>query len=362
LLATPSLAQSASATAQPPAFAAPTAKAPKPAAADMQAVLDALKGLGGKPIETLTPREARAQPAPADAVAKVMAAQGMPTTPDNAVATKDLAYGPDPSQVARIYRPAGLAAESKAPVVVYYHGGGWVIADLQTYDATPRFMAEALNAVVVSVEYRHAPEHRFPAQHEDANAAYDWAVKNAASWGGDPSKLVVAGESAGGNLAVNAAIHARDAKIATPKAVIAVYPIASSDPNLPSKTEAANAKPLNTPMLKWFAHYAQRTPADMQDPRWDLTKANLRGLPPVTIINADIDPLRDDGLALQKALVAVGVTAERKVYPGVVHEFFGMGKVVQGAQEAEAYAVAQAKAAIAGDVAMGRPADRGTIR
>jgi acetyl esterase/lipase len=250
-------------------------------------------------------------------------------------------------QKARIYTPAGLSKSAKAPLVIYYHGGGWVIADLKTYDATPRLLAKELQAVVVSVEYRHAPEHRFPAQHDDANMAYDWVIKNAGAWGGDTAKLVVAGESAGGNLAVNAAIHARDTKSAAPKAILAVYPIASSDQNLPSKSEAANAKPLNTPMLKWFAHYVQRTPADMMDPRWDLTKANLRGLAPVTIVNADIDPLRDDGLALQRALEAAGVQTERKVYPGVTHEFFGMGKVVRGARDAETYAVTRARSALA---------------
>ena len=275
-----------------------------------------------------------------------MAAKHMPTAPDASVTTKDLMYGSDPMQKARIYRPAGLAAKGAAPVVVYYHGGGWVIADLKVYDATPRLIAKALKAIVVSVEYRHAPEHRFPAQHEDANAAYDWVVKNAAAWGGDPARIVVAGESAGGNLAVNAAIHARDAKVTAPKAVLAVYPIASGDPALPSKSEAANARPLNTPMLKWFAHYVARTPADMMDPRWDLTRADLHGLPPVTIINADIDPLRDDGLALEKALEAAGVRTDRQVYPGVTHEFFGMGKVVSGARAAEDHALANIKQAL----------------
>lgn len=309
----------------------------------MQSVLDALKALGGKPIATLSPAQARMQPSPADAVRKVMAAKHMPTALDHSVTTKDMAYGADPMQKARIYRPAGLAQGGKAPIVIYYHGGGWVIADLKTYDAAPRLMAKELHAIVVSVEYRHAPEYRFPAQHDDANMAYDWAVKNAPGWGGDPTKLVVAGESAGGNLALNAAIHARDTKTVSPKAVLAVYPIASNDEHLPSKAEAANAKPLNTPMMKWFGYYVQRTPADLMDPRWDLTKANLRGLPPVTIINADIDPLRDDGLALEKALNAASVPTERRVYPGVTHEFFGMGSVVRGARDAETYAISQAK-------------------
>ncbi|GGD98026.1 hypothetical protein GCM10011529_00050 [Polymorphobacter glacialis] len=143
------------------------ATAPPKPVPDMQAVLSAQAALGAKPIETLTPAQARLQPTPADGVAQVLKAKGLPTAPDNSVTTQDLAYGTDPMRVARIYKPA-MASTAPRPVVVYYHGGGWVIADLKTYDATPRYLAKTLNAIVVSVEYRHAPEAKFPAQHEDA--------------------------------------------------------------------------------------------------------------------------------------------------------------------------------------------------
>lgn len=350
------LAASASVSAQSPT--APNAPPPPPpartpvqppkAAPDMQMVLDALAGLGGKPIETLTPAEARMQPSAADGAKAVMARKGMPTTPDASVTTQDVAYGADAKQFARIYKPAAVpAGGTPMPVIVYYHGGGWVIADVATYDAAPRAMAKALNAIVVSVEYRHAPEFKFPAQHDDAAAAYRWTLEKAASWGGDPARIAVAGESAGGNLAVATAIYARDNRLTLPRHIISVYPIANSSMTLPSRRDSANAKPLNAAMLKWFGHYYQATPADAQDPRLNLVAANLRGLPPTTIINAQIDPLRSDGETLATAMRAAGVKVEQKTFPGVTHEFFGMAAVVRGAKDANDLAVARLKAAFA---------------
>ncbi|TXC70472.1 alpha/beta hydrolase [Sphingomonas ginsenosidivorax] len=343
-------AQSARSPSAPPPPAPPAAAVqPAKAAPDMQMVLDALAGLGGKPIETLTPAEARMQPSAADGAKAVMAKKGLSTAPDPAVTTQDVPYGSDPQQFARIYKPANAPAKgAPMPVIVYYHGGGWVIADVNTYDAAPRAMAKALNAIVVSVEYRHAPEFKFPAQHEDAASAYRWTLEKAASWGGDPSRIAVAGESAGGNLAVATAIYARDNRLTVPRHIVSVYPIANSSMTLPSRTDSANAKPLNAAMLKWFGYYYQASAADAQDPRLNLVAANLRGLPPTTIINAQIDPLRSDGETLAAAMRTAGVKVEQKTFPGVTHEFFGMAKVVRGAKDANDLAVARLKAALTG--------------
>jgi acetyl esterase/lipase len=330
-LASAQSAMSPNAPPPPPLSVAPTA--PAKAAADMQAVLDAQAALGAKPIETLTPAKARLQPSPADAAKMVMRQKGMSTAPDPAVTTKDVAYGSDPMQFARIYMPAAaMSAGAPLPIVVYYHGGGWVIADVNTYDATPRLLSKQLNAIVVSVEYRHGPEAKFPSQHEDAAAAYRWVLANAASWGG--------------NLAVATAIYARDNGLTAPLHVLAVYPIANSAMQLPSKMDSANAKPLNTPMLKWFGYYYARTEADQQDPRINLVAANLAKLPPTTIINAEIDPLRSDGETLAVAMKKAGDNVEQKTFPGVTHEFFGMGKVVRGAYDAELFAIAKLKKAL----------------
>ena len=345
----PALAQSPqSVNAPPPPPPAAVASQPARPAPDMQAVLDAMMALGAQPIEMLTPLKARLQPTAADGARAVMRRQGMSTAPDPAVTTRDIPYGSDPMQYARVYRPvAAPAGGAKMPVVVYYHGGGWVIADVNTYDATPRLMAKQLNAIVVSVEYRHAPEAKFPAQHEDAANAYRWTLSHAGSWGGDPSRSVLAGESAGGNLAVATAIYARDNRLTAPLHVLAVYPIANSDMTLPSRQDSANAKPLNTAMLNWFGYYYSKGMADRQDPRLDLVHANLHGLPPTTIVNAQIDPLRSDGETLAAAMRAADDQVEQRTFPGVTHEFFGMGKVVRGAYDAENYGIGRVSAALA---------------
>jgi len=243
--------------------------------------------------------------------------------------------GPAGQLPVRIYTPAN--ASGALPVVVYYHGGGWVIASKEVYDGGARALSKMANAVVVSVDYRLAPEHKFPAQHDDALATYEWALKNAGSIGGDPKKVALAGESAGGNLAVATAFQARDKGLQMPVAILSVYPIAQPDTTTASYVTYANAKPLNRAMMGWFAKQTVRTPADLQDPRINLLKANLKGLPRVTIVNAEIDPLRDDGAMLERALKDAGVDVDRKLYDGMTHEFFGMGMVVDKAKDAEQY-------------------------
>ena len=345
--ASAAIAQSTnSVNAPPPPPPARTATMPPAAAADMQRVLNAHAALMPKPVETLTPVKARIQPSPADAVNAVLKRRGQSTAPDMTVTTTDLAYGADPMQYARVYRPSAASANAAMPVVVYYHGGGWVIADVNTYDATPRLLAKQLGAVVVSIEYRHAPEAKFPAQHEDAASAYRWVLQNAASWGGDPVRIALAGESAGGNLAVATAIYARDNGLTRPVHILAVYPIANSSKTLPSRRDSANAKPLNAAMLPWFAHYYSAAPGDVMDPRINLVKADLRGLPPTTIVNAQIDPLRSDGETLATAMRAAGDTVAQRTFAGVTHEFFGMGQVVRGAYDAEMYAIGRLRTAL----------------
>ncbi len=314
--------------------------------ADMQRVLDALAARGGKPIETLTPAEARTQPTPTDAVMDVLKADGKDTSPTAlvpGVTHVDRTVAGAAGQIpARIYTPTGAGP---FPVILYFHGGGWVIGTKEVYDGGARGLSKAANAVVVSVDYRLAPEHKFPAQHDDALAAYRWVLANAASIKGDPKKVALAGESAGGNLAVATAIAARDAKLQMPLHVLSVYPIAQADTTTPSYNEHADAKPLNRPMMTWFAGHTVRTPADLQDPRISLTKASLAGLPGTTIITAQFDPLRSDGEMLENALRSAGVAVERRHYEGVTHEFFGMAAVVAKATAAQEYAGQRLKAA-----------------
>lgn len=305
--------------------------------ADMQRVLTELAALGGKPIESLTPEEARMQPTPTDAVMALLKKQGKDTTPAvlvPGVTSVDTEVGGAAGKLpARVYTPDG---PGPFPVVVYFHGGGWVIADKQVYDGGARALAKQANAVVVSVDYRLAPEAKFPAAWDDALASYKWVSENAASIKGDPMRMALAGESAGGNLAVSTAIAVRDAGLRMPRHVLAVYPVAQTgDLNTKSYVDSATAKPLNKPMIGWFVDKLLAKPEDKMNPRLDIVHANLKGLPPVTIINAQIDPLREDGAMLQNALKKAGVKVERKVYTGVSHEFFGMGAVVKKAADAE---------------------------
>ena len=316
--------------------------------ADMAEVLKALAALGPKPIETLTPEEARQQPTPADAVAKLIADKGI-DVPEPKVAKKDVMYpAAAGEQPARIYTPTA-AGDGPFPLIVYIHGGGWVIATLDTYDASATALAEKAGAVVVSLEYRHAPEHRFPAAHDDVLAGYKWAVENAGTWNADSDRLALVGESVGGNMVVATAIAARDQKLTQPDAVISVYPVAQTDMNTDSYKENANAKPLNKAMMAWFAKHTVADEADLKDPRISLVDADLSGLPPTTIINAEIDPLRSDGEMLAQKMKAAGDEVTQTTYAGVTHEFFGMAAVVEDAEKAQQQAVDALKSAFEAD-------------
>ncbi|MET4105842.1 alpha/beta hydrolase fold domain-containing protein [Hymenobacter sp. UYP22] len=336
-------------TAAPAAPAGPTPvrpAGPAPAWAtgikpEMQAVIEALASLGGKPIETLSAQEARQQPTPADAVMKVMQANNMPMPPVTADTMSRMVM---PGVKVRIYTPKG--ATGTLPVVVYYHGGGWVIANLDTYDASVRGLVEKTGAIFVSVAYRQAPELKFPTAHNDSFAAYQWVLRNAASFKGDPQNVAVVGESAGGNLAASVSMMARDKKVMMPKHEVLVYPIAGYDMNTPSYQKNAQAKPLNKPMMAWFFDKYLRNAADGKNPMISLVNANLKGMPPTTIITASLDPLMSDGEMLAGKLKAAGVATKYQNFEGVTHEFFGMAPLVPQAAEAQDLAAGELKNAL----------------
>lgn len=312
---------------------APLDIAPSKPNAQMQAVLDQLGALNPKPITELSAPAARKQPSPADAVKALLKKEGKSTAPMAVGNVEDrMIPGPGGQIAVRIYTPKGTGP---FPALVYYHGGGWVIADLDTYDASPRAMVNMANTVVVSSHYRQGPEHKFPAAHEDAFAAYQWVLKNAKALKADSSKVAVMGESAGGNLAAAVSMMARDSGVQLPLYQVLVYPIAGYDVNTPSYQENASAKPLNKPMMQWFFHTYLRTPADGRNPLIDLVNADLQGLPASTVITAQIDPLRSEGKQLADKLKDAGVQVDYRNYGGVTHEFFGMGAVVDEAKQAE---------------------------
>jgi acetyl esterase len=323
-------------------------KGPKPVWApdikpQMQAVLEKLASYHDKPIPQLTAAEARNNHTATDAVMDVMKDYKIPMPVMKVDTTgKDIPVTGGSIHL-RVYTPQG--ATGALPVIVYYHGGGFVIANIDVYDASAKTLADQVGAVVVSVAYRLAPENKFPTAHNDSFEAYQWVVKNAASINGDPKMIAVVGESAGGNLATNMAIMARDKKVQAPVHVVSVYPIASADMFSASYNKYIEAKPLDKSMMMWFTENYTKTMAEAKDPRINLVAANLKGLPPFTIINAELDPLLSDGEMLANKLKAAGVTVDRKVYNGVTHEFFGMGALIPEAKEAEGYAVSQLKSA-----------------
>ena len=319
---------------------------------DMGLVLKKLKELGAKPVSTLTVDEARRQPTPADAVKALLKDTGKDPAAMMAtlkVARKDLSYPTGgASQPVRIYTPDGKPPDGGFPVIVYYHGGGFVIADLDTYEASAMELAHKANAIVASVEYRHAPENRFPAAHEDAFAAYKWVTENASAWNGNPRILAVAGESAGGNLAINVAIMARDQKLQAPVHMLLVYPVAGNDTNTPSYKKNAEAAPLGKADMLWFFDKVLAKPEDKDNPMLDLLgKANLKGLPGATLITAQIDPLMSEGIELAEKLRAVGSRVDYQHFSGVTHEFFGMNAVVGKAERAQDIAARELKRAFA---------------
>lgn len=314
------------------AQAAP-AKAPK-AEPHMQKVLDTLGSLGGKPIETLTPQEARQQPTPADAVKKVLTQMGKSTDPEPGVSVKDMMItGPLGDIPIHIFTPEG---KGPFPVMVYYHGGGFVIANTKVYEASPRALAKMAKAVIVAVDYHQAPEHKFPAAPNDAYAAYAWVLKNAQTINGDPARVAVGGESAGGNLATVVSMMARDKKEPLPVHQLLVYPVVNDDMENASYKKYAAAKPLNKPMMAWFFKHYGGDPTNAY--ALPMKAATLKGMPSATVIAAEIDPLLSEGKAYADRLKKDGVAVTYKHYKGVAHEFFGMGAVVPAAKQAEQFA------------------------
>lgn len=321
----------------------------------MKAVLNSLKMLHPKPIEKLTPAQARLQPTPAAAVRNLLKMQGRSTAPEKVASVKDYKVpGPAGQITVRVYKPLN-APSGPLPVVVYFHGGGFVIASVSTYDSSCRALANASGAMVASVDYRMAPEHKLPAAHEDSYAATQYIMRNAAAWGGDPNRVAVAGESAGGNLATDMCLMAKMRGGRMPVHQLLVYPVTQyGNFNTQSYRENAKAKPLNRPMMKWFFRYALpaklKGRAGMTNPLASPLRAStamLRGLPPATFVLAEIDPLRSEGAMYSYRLKEAGVPTRLMLYPGTTHEFFGMGAVVDKAKSAVNFAASGLKSSFA---------------
>ena len=233
----------------------------------------------------------------------------------------------------RVYRPE---PDSPVPTVVLFHGGGWVIGDLDTHDAMARSLCRDCRAVVVSVDYRLAPEAPFPAAVEDAVAATRWAAAHLDELGGD-DRLAVAGDSAGGNLAAVVAQSLRDEAGAALVAQLLVYPATDATGDYPSRVENGTGYFLERPTMDWFMRHYSAGGAVLTDPRVSpLRAADLSGLPPAVVVTAGFDPLRDEGEAYAAALRDAGVPVQVRRFDSMIHGFFDMGQISPAAQDAVA--------------------------
>ncbi|MDG4766918.1 alpha/beta hydrolase [Solwaraspora sp. WMMD406] len=241
----------------------------------------------------------------------------------------------------RVYQPYG--DDTPRPVVLYLHGGGWVLCGLDTHDGVCRQLADRTGAVVVSVDYRLAPEHRFPAAADDAYAALRWVRRQAPGWRADPDRIAVAGDSAGGALAAATCLRARDLGIDWIRFQLLIYPVTDC---LADRTEIDDSL-LTVAHMRWFTEQYLADPADGVHPYASPLRAGeLSGLPPCLLITAEHDPLRTEGEAYAARLAAAGVPTEAHRVDGMFHGVFGLGALLPVARTAEDLAVAGLRRAV----------------
>ncbi|MDA8267491.1 MAG: alpha/beta hydrolase [Actinomycetota bacterium] len=291
-----------------------------------RSLLDDLAAGGGRPLAEVDLAEARELLAAGAALAR---------QPSSPVSSQDRSIpGPGGTIPVRIYRPEATGTEP-LPIVVYFHGGGFVLGGLDSHDPLCRQLAAGVPATVVSVDYRLAPEHPFPAAVDDATAATRWAADVAPSLGADPSRLVVAGDSAGGNLA--AVVARRAARAGTPSVALQVlaYPVTDFTGSHPSHAENGEGYFLTTDDMVWFMQNYLPDGTDVHDPDISpLFAEDLSGLPPALVITAEFDPLRDEGEAYARRLADAGVPVELERYPGMIHGFVSMDGVLDAGARA----------------------------
>jgi acetyl esterase len=274
---------------------------------------------------------------PATAVRAWFDQMSQPRTLEPVHEVRDVvAPGPAGDVPLRLYRPA---SEEPLPAVLYFHGGGFVIGSLDTHDGTCRALANASGCAVVSVGYRLAPEHRFPAAPEDCWAALAWVAKEGAALGVDGARLAVAGDSAGGNLAATAALLARARGGPVLRHQVLIYPVTDYAFDTPSYRENGEGYFLSEAMMRWFWQQYLEDGSQGADPLASPLRApDLAGLPPALVVTAEYDPLRDEGEAYAARLRAAGVPTELRRFPGQIHGFFSMFDAIDDGRTAIASA------------------------
>jgi len=245
----------------------------------------------------------------------------------------------------RIYTPD---ANSPLPVLVFFHGGGWVLGNIESHDSVCRELANKASCIVVSVDYRLAPEHKFPYAPEDCYAATKWVVLNAASFGGDPSRVAVGGDSAGGNLTAAVAQMAADRGAPTLRYQLLIYPVTNYAFDTPSYRDNADGYLLTRDMMQWFwKQYLANDEDGKKAYASPMQAREVRRVAPAFVITAEFDPLRDEGEAYGERLKKEGVPVEIKRYDGAIHGFFSFGHMMEQGKHAVADAAARLKTAFA---------------
>ena len=299
---------------------------------DARALLDLIEERNLPAMHTLTPADART-------FYRERRYFTQPEPPDVAAVVDTRCEGPHGAIALRIYRPLGTGAtptpSSTLPALVYYHGGGWTIGDLDTHDALCRELCNRSLAVVVAVDYRMAPEHRFPAAVDDAIAAAAWVRRQASELGVDAARLAVGGDSAGGNLAAVVAIAARDAGDLPIACQLLIYPATDMRRGHPSHQTNGSGYLLTTETIDYYHdHYITDPAHDLDWRASPLLHPDLTRLPPALVLTAGFDPLRDEGLEYANRLVAAGNRATYVCFERQIHGFITMGKVIDEAHAA----------------------------
>ncbi len=306
----------------------------------VKALLEQVAAMGMPPFEALPVTEARL-------AIMAMAAMGGDPPPVAKIESRAIP-GPAGDIPVRIYTPETSGAAAPLPVLVYFHGGGWVIGNLDTHDGTCRALASGAGCIVVSVDYRLAPENKFPAAPEDCYAATQWVADNAASFGGDGSRLAVGGDSAGGNLSAVVSLMARDRGGPPLRFQLLIYPVTDAARDTVSYRENADGYFLTAASMEWFWNHYLPTAYDGDNPLASPLRApSVAGVPPALVITAEFDPLRDEGEDYATRLEGAGVPVRLTRYDGMIHGFFGMGSVLDQARTAVAEASAALRKAFA---------------
>ncbi len=288
---------------------------------DAATILEMIRTAARPPWHTVSPDEARAS---------YMAGRQVTAPVPMEVATvQDLTCpGPGGPLPLRLYRPAAAPA-SGAGVLVFFHGGGWVLGNLESHDGVCRHLAERSGCVVIAVDYRLAPEAKFPAALEDALAATEWVAEHAGRLGLDRRRMAVGGDSAGGNLAAALCLAARDGDGPPIAFQLLLYPATDFAMDTPSHAEFAEGHLLTRPSMEWFRDHYLNSTAEVADWRASpLRAASVAGLPPAFVLTASHDPLRDEGEAYALRLVQAGIPVTLWRAPGQIHGFLPQGRII----------------------------------